>query len=144
MFCFGTIRGGLHKKENWLLISRFLTSIEPDQALVVKKDGFCFGVFRGTTLTLEDWSQNSILSSEEICGSDSTVFSVASKTKKGIEAEDTTSAGEAPPVCCTVRAGFYDAYHTNYYQDFEMALRHCAQDCLNPDECVVLTGHSQG
>lgn len=25
-----------------------------------------------------------------------------------------------------------------------LALRHCAQDCLDPDECVVLTGHSQG
>jgi len=86
-----------------------------------------------------------ILSTEEICGSDSTVFSTArSRVKKGIEAEGAASSVEEPPVCCTVRAGFYDAYHTNYYQDFEMALRRCAQDCLNPDECVILTGHSQG
>ena len=29
---------------------------EPDQALVVKTtDGYCFGAFRGTTLTWEDW-----------------------------------------------------------------------------------------
>jgi pimeloyl-ACP methyl ester carboxylesterase len=26
----------------------------------------------------------------------------------------------------------------------EASLRECAKDCLNPDECVVLTGHSQG
>ena len=28
--------------------------------------------------------------------------------------------------------------------DFEKALRRCAMDCDDPDECVVLTGHSQG
>ena len=28
---------------------------EPDQGLVVKAFGYCFGVFRGTTLTWDDW-----------------------------------------------------------------------------------------
>ena len=71
---------------------------EPDQALVVKKDGYCYGVFRGTTLTREDWSQNLVIGKRNICGSDA------------INPE-----GE-PAVCCTVRTGFYDAYHTIYYQ----------------------------
>jgi len=30
---------------------------EPDQALVVRKNGYCFGAFRGTTLTWDDWQQ---------------------------------------------------------------------------------------
>ena len=30
---------------------------EPDQALVAKKNGYCFGAFRGTTLTWDDWQQ---------------------------------------------------------------------------------------
>ena len=71
---------------------------EPDQALVVKKDGYCYGVFRGTTLTVDDWSQNFQLGTRDICGSDA------------------TTGEEEPAVCCTVRVGFYDAYHTNYYQ----------------------------
>ena len=75
---------------------------EPDQALVAKKDGYCYGVFRGTTLTLDDWSQNLVLQSAEICGSD--------------RSSNVATGSEEPTVCCTVRAGFYDAYHTNYYQ----------------------------
>lgn len=31
---------------------------EPDQALVARtSDGYCFGAFRGTTLTWDDWQQ---------------------------------------------------------------------------------------
>uniref|UniRef100_A0A7S2E9H4 Uncharacterized protein n=1 Tax=Trieres chinensis TaxID=1514140 RepID=A0A7S2E9H4_TRICV len=30
---------------------------EPDQALVAKHNGYCFGVFRGTTMSWDDWSQ---------------------------------------------------------------------------------------
>jgi hypothetical protein len=30
---------------------------EPDQAIVAKKDGYCFAAFRGTTLTWDDWQQ---------------------------------------------------------------------------------------
>lgn len=70
---------------------------------MAKNNGFCYGVFRGTTLTVEDWSQNLVLKSEEICGSD--------------RIDDSGNTDEAEPsVCCTVRAGFYDAYHTSYYQ----------------------------
>ena len=30
---------------------------EPDQAIVAQKNGYCFGAYRGTTLTWDDWKQ---------------------------------------------------------------------------------------
>jgi hypothetical protein len=30
---------------------------EPDQAIVAQKNGYCYGAFRGTTLTWDDWKQ---------------------------------------------------------------------------------------
>mmetsp|Transcript_5956 Transcript_5956/g.8422 ORF Transcript_5956/g.8422 Transcript_5956/m.8422 type:complete len:483 (+) Transcript_5956:112-1560(+) len=91
---------------------------EPDEALVAKRDGYCFGAFRGTTLTLEDWRQNIRLGKEPICDKDG--------------------------VCCETRQGFFDAYMTPYHEPWEKAMRACAATCTNPMECVVLTGHSQG
>jgi hypothetical protein len=44
--------------------------------------------------------------------------------------------------CCSTRTGYFQAYNTAYKNDMEDAIRACAKDCLNPDECVVLTGHS--
>jgi pimeloyl-ACP methyl ester carboxylesterase len=94
---------------------------EPDQALVAKKLGYCFAAFRGTTLTAEDWRQNFKLGNEEVCTG-----------PKGDEQ------------CCSTRTGYFQAYNTAYKDDMEAAIRACAKECLNPDECVVLTGHSQG
>jgi pimeloyl-ACP methyl ester carboxylesterase len=94
---------------------------EPDQALVAKKLGYCFAAFRGTTLTADDWRQNFKLGNEDVC-----------KGKTGDEQ------------CCSTRTGYFQAYNTAYKDDMEAAIRACAKDCLNPDECVVLTGHSQG
>ena len=34
---------------------------EPDQALIAQKNGYCFGAFRGTTLTWDDWEQYVVL-----------------------------------------------------------------------------------
>lgn len=90
---------------------------EPDQALMAKKDGYCFGAFRGTTMTWIDWQQNIRFGKEDVC---------SEKT------------------CCQTRTGFYDAYDTDYKKAFESSIRKCAATCDNPDECVVLTGHSQG
>jgi pimeloyl-ACP methyl ester carboxylesterase len=95
---------------------------EPDQALVAQKMGYCFAAFRGTTLTADDWRQNFKLGNEEVCKG----------SKKGDEQ------------CCSTRTGYFQAYNTAYKNDMEDAIRACAKDCLNPDECVVLTGHSQG
>ena len=94
---------------------------EPDQALVAEDDaGYCFGVFRGTTPTAVDWGQNIDPRNEPVC---------------------TTKDRSA---CCTTRQGFYDAYITSYHQKMENEVRKCASKCDRPNECVVLTGHSQG
>ena len=93
---------------------------EPDQALFAEKDGYCYGVFRGTTLTFVDWNQNFDPRSEPVC----------------------TSVDSS--VCCNTRQGFYDAYHASYYEKIERSLNECAEKCSNPNECVVLAGHSQG
>jgi hypothetical protein len=92
---------------------------EPDQALMVKtKDGYCFGAFRGTVMTWLDWKQNLHMGKKDVC---------------------------ANKICCSTRAGFYNAYITNYTRYFEESLRACAKTCTRgPDDCVVLTGHSQG
>ena len=94
---------------------------EPDQALVIKHKGYCYGVFRGTTLTWDDWKQNIEVGNAQVCAND---------------ADETT--------CCTTRKGFYGAYDTVYRDRVEFELQKCAETCENKDECVVLTGHSQG
>lgn len=94
---------------------------EPDQALVAEtEDGYCIAAFRGTTLTAVDWSQNLDPRSEEIC------------------------TAQDPTLCCGTRKGFYDAYSTSYESELETQLRECAAKCDDPNECVILTGHSQG
>ena len=95
---------------------------EPDQAIVARRHGYCFGAFRGTTLTWSDWQQNFDLGYEDVC----------TKEPDGLKN------------CCSTREGFYKAYFTHYRKKFESSLRTCAKDCKNIDECVVLTGHSQG
>lgn len=94
---------------------------EPDQALVTKIEGYCFGAFRGTTLTWIDWQENFNPEKMEVC---------------------LTTSGEED--CCMSRSGFYEGYWTNYKDEFEASIRECASTCASPDECVVLTGHSQG
>ena len=99
---------------------------EPDQALFAKTtvggNDYCFGVFRGTTMTLVDWKQNVEPGSHEVC----------------------VDLGDDQNHCCTTRKGFYDAYTTSYVKEIEVQLRDCAKSCTNKDECLVLTGHSQG
>lgn len=102
---------------------------EPDQALVAKIDGYCFGAFRGTTMTWIDWKQNFQPGKQEVC------MSKASEENVDDSNND---------LCCMSRTGFYDGYWTGYKDEFEDAIRDCAKSCSNIDECVVLTGHSQG
>jgi pimeloyl-ACP methyl ester carboxylesterase len=98
---------------------------EPDQALTAKTvDGYCYIAFRGTSLTFEDWSQNLEIGSIEVC--------------------NTGKSHGDKPSCCTSRVGFYGAYNTKYRADVEAYVRDCAKSCPNKDECVILTGHSQG
>lgn len=107
---------------------------EPDQALVAKKMGYCFAAFRGTTIDkgLDDWRQNLKLGNRQVCSTGGDGGSTEKNNKNKNQQ------------CCSTRTGFYEAYNTEYKHDMEVAIRACAKDCLNPDECVVLTGHSQG
>lgn len=73
-------------------------------------------------MTWADWQQNFDLGKQDVCVQ---------------EADGLTN-------CCTTREGYYKAYMTSYRQKMEESLRECAKDCPNKDECVVLTGHSQG
>ena len=99
---------------------------EPDQALFAKTtiggNDYCFGVFRGTTMTWVDWEQNVDPNSHEVC----------------------VDLGDEQTHCCTTRKGFFDAYTTSYVKELEMDLRNCTKTCTNKDECLILTGHSQG
>lgn len=93
---------------------------EPDQALVAEKDGYCFLAFRGTTLTMNDWFQN---------------FQVGEKKVTSLKGETT----------CKAREGFQEAYYKpKYTSQVEKAVNNCVQKCDNIDECLVITGHSQG
>jgi hypothetical protein len=95
---------------------------EPDQALAAKKGPYCFGAFRGTTMTFVDWQQNFNPGKMELC----------------------VNATDGEEDCCMTRSGFFEGYWTSYKDEFEASIRECAKTCSNTDECVVLTGHSQG
>lgn len=94
---------------------------EPDQGLVVKEQGYCFGVFRGTTLTWDDWSQNVEVGTGDVC-----------------------AEGAEQLTCCKARIGYIKAYNTTFKSQMEDDIRECVKTCKNKDECLVLTGHSQG
>mmetsp|Transcript_35758 Transcript_35758/g.52400 ORF Transcript_35758/g.52400 Transcript_35758/m.52400 type:complete len:416 (+) Transcript_35758:109-1356(+) len=97
----------------------YVSEDSPDTAIVTKVDGYCYGVFRGTESTnLDDWKQNIDPRTDEVCNDDGG--------------------------CCDARQGFVRAYEAPFKDQFEADLVECAASCDDPDECVVLTGHSQG
>jgi len=108
---------------------------EPDKAIVARVGNLCFGIFRATTPTREDWEQNFNSNENSIC------------TTATLLLEDNEEA------CCTSREGFSNAYtNPEYRQDFETELRSCAvasstaanTSNSNSNNQVILTGHSQG
>jgi len=99
---------------------------DTDQSLLVRTDDKCYVAFRGTLLgggyfNLADMFQYIQLGTEEVC-----------------------PANEA--VCCQTRTGLWDAYNTNYREELESDLADClaAITCDDGDDCLVLTGQSQG
>jgi hypothetical protein len=97
-------------------------TIEPDQAILAKQGGRCYVAFRGTTLTLTDWAQNTDLG-------DANVFK-----------DNNETSGEF----CETRFGFSDFLRTDIVAQSNQDLLDCVETCTDPDDCVVLTGHSQG
>lgn len=95
---------------------------EPDQAIVAKKDGRCFLAFRGTTVDIDDWFQNIGLGSIDIYK------------------DNDNSTGEF----CNAREGYADFLFSDLVTQGGMDLQACAATCTDPDDCIILTGHSQG
>jgi len=97
----------------------YVSPSSPDMAIVAKVDGYCYASFRGTEPTSpSDWLQNFDPGTDTICN----------------------EQGE----CCDAREGFVDAYNAPYKQQLENDVKSCVETCDDMDECLVLTGHSQG
>lgn len=87
-----------------------------DVAVVAKTDEVCYAVFRGTDeLNWFDTVQNIMPGFRKIPGTD-----------------------------CFARRGFYDAYFTNYQEDFEDSVRECVNSCEGGQCELILSGGSQG
>lgn len=90
---------------------------EPDAALFLKENNYCFAIFRGTKPRIDDWLSNLDPFEGEVC----------------------SPSGH----CCKTRRGFQQAYDLpGYKYSLEDQVRSCKNDC--PECTVVFTGHSQG
>lgn len=97
---------------------------EPDQAIVAKKEGRCYLAFRGSIQTIDDWLQNAGLG-------DATIY------------KDNIDTGNIED-SCEVRGGFADFLSTAPVARGRADLQKCVDTCEDPNDCLVLTGHSQG
>jgi len=112
----------LYDHPDYEVISFYTDDELVDQAIVAKTDGRCYLSFRGTTLDIFDWLQNLGLGSVDIF-------------KDG-----NITSGES----CSARGGFADFLLSPLVLQGAMDLQECASTCTDPDDCVILTGHSQG
>eukprot|EP00565_Helicotheca_tamesis_P002242 CAMPEP_0185738276 /NCGR_PEP_ID=MMETSP1171-20130828/32447_1 /TAXON_ID=374046 /ORGANISM="Helicotheca tamensis, Strain CCMP826" /LENGTH=397 /DNA_ID=CAMNT_0028409443 /DNA_START=207 /DNA_END=1401 /DNA_ORIENTATION=+ len=96
----------------------YVSENSPDKAIVANVDGYCYFAFAGSEADVSDWMQNFDPRTEPVYDDDGN--------------------------SCDAREGFVRAYNAPFKEEAEGALRGCAATCDNPEECVVLTGHSQG
>lgn len=97
---------------------------EPDQAIVAKKGGRCYLSFRGTNSNIDDWLQNLGLGDAQI---------YKDNNDTGLEADR-----------CEARGGFADFLRSGPVARGRADLQVCVDTCEDPDDCLVITGHSQG
>ncbi len=95
---------------------------EPDEVIVAKKGGRCYVAFRGTVLEVSDWLQNVDLSSVDVYK------------------DNNSSSGDF----CEARAGYGAIFRADFAEDMFATIRACTAGCEDPDDCLLLTGHSQG
>lgn len=100
---------------------RFYTE-EPDQAILAKSGGRCYVAFRGTNIDVDDWLQNLNLG-------DATVYK---------DNDNSTEPG------CEARAGFAEFLTATPVEQGIEDLAECISTCEDQDDCLVITGHSQG
>jgi hypothetical protein len=112
---------------------------EPNQAVVAERDGYCYAAYRGRTLSWDEWKEElAAAAKHEVCRTSTSSFPFDKTTKEKVK------KGEDSQVCCMTSQTFWEAYANDYRDAVEDDLRNCAQGCKNPDECVVITGHSLG
>lgn len=120
-------------------------------AWVVKNNGYCYGVYHFPakddfvlpTSTRENQGdeKSNHRSSPENDGDDQHHHRRRRRLSEICPTEDSLEEG-AQQRCCSVVAFDYD--YDPIHHNMEQSLRSCAKDCVNPDECVVLTGFSYG
>jgi hypothetical protein len=93
-----------------------------DRAIVASKFDACFVAFRGVRLrNVRDVAQALTPGKAQFC-----------------QRQNANN-------CCSAAKGTIDAFQSDYMENVRTTLQSCtANTCSNPDECVVLTGHSQG
>lgn len=107
----------LNLSENPSVLGGIVYIDEPDAAIFLQEEKYCFGIFRGSTPNIADWIQNLNPFNGQVC----------------------STKGE----CCTTRKGFQDAYDLpDYKEALESNLRGCKANCTDCE--IVLAGHSQG
>mmetsp|Transcript_22942 Transcript_22942/g.33863 ORF Transcript_22942/g.33863 Transcript_22942/m.33863 type:complete len:772 (+) Transcript_22942:157-2472(+) len=93
---------------------------DADAAAFVQQDGRCYLSFRGTDFSsMSDITQNLNAFRTDGCNKDNE--------------------------CCKFHSGFANGWKERDYKDNVTNLvRGCAESCENLDDCLVITGHSQG
>jgi len=94
---------------------------EPDQALIAKKHGRCFLTFRGTTRQFSDWMQN------------------FTPDNRNIFRDNDRSLGS-----CSARTGYANFLDRPVAREALSGIMGCIATCDDDDDCLILTGHSQG
>ena len=98
---------------------------EPDQAIVARYGGRCYISFRGTEVNADDWSQNIDIGDRLIYRN-----------------------GDTAQPSCESRRGFGDFLQKPEVVDGREGVLSCVESCVgagsDPEDCLVITGHSQG
>ena len=98
---------------------------EPDQAIVARYGGRCYISFRGTKVNADDWGQN-------IDPGDRLIY----------------RNGDTLQPSCESRRGFGDFLQTPEVVAGREDILFCVESCVDagsdPEDCLVITGHSQG
>ena len=98
---------------------------EPDQAIVARYGGRCYISFRGTKVNTDDWGQN-------IDPGDRLIY----------------RNGDTLQPSCESRRGFGDFLQTPEVVPGRNDVLSCVESCVDagsePEDCLVITGHSQG
>lgn len=96
---------------------------EPDQAMIARKEGRCYVAFRGTQKNVQDWGQN------------------FNRRAMAVHKDNNETSGEL----CMAREGFAEFVVSAAYPQARAEALDCIDNyCTDPDDCLVITGHSQG